>query len=100
MLSGRVPKPLTRQDELVADTVVLTREESATSGLHPSLEPDIPPEILEKPGNKADNLRMLLDMNGKSCEVVTGVTVGKSRFSLKERPKPRPDNLCFSAPNM
>ncbi|KAN0060639.1 hypothetical protein ACQY0O_007297 [Thecaphora frezii] len=31
-------------------------------------------EILEKPIDAQDNLRMLADLNGKSCEVVTGVT--------------------------
>ena len=34
------------------------------------------PEVLEKPAGRADNLRMLLDMNGAVCEVVTGVSVG------------------------
>jgi len=34
------------------------------------------PEVLEKPGTKADNIRMLLDLNSKVCEVVTGVTIG------------------------
>ncbi|KAG9047280.1 hypothetical protein FS837_002588 [Tulasnella sp. UAMH 9824] len=58
-----------------ADTVVLSRIEPATSNLGPGLEHDIRPEILEKPTSKADNLRMLLDMNGRSCEVVTGVSV-------------------------
>ncbi|KAG8864790.1 hypothetical protein FRB96_003376 [Tulasnella sp. 330] len=58
-----------------ADTIVLTRVTPATSGLHPSLEPEVPPEILEKPGSKADNLRMLLELNGHTCEVVTGITV-------------------------
>ncbi|KIO21346.1 hypothetical protein M407DRAFT_80517 [Tulasnella calospora MUT 4182] len=58
-----------------ADTVVLSRIEPATSNLGAGLEHDIRPEILEKPTSKADNLRMLLDMNGRSCEVVTGVSV-------------------------
>lgn len=42
---------------------------------------DLPsrPEVLEKPGTKAETLRMLLDLNGKVCEVVTGVTVGAQR---------------------
>ncbi|KAG8933592.1 hypothetical protein FRC01_008133 [Tulasnella sp. 417] len=57
------------------DTVVLSRIEPATSNLGAGLEHDIRPEILEKPTSKADNLRMLLDMNGRSCEVVTGVSV-------------------------
>lgn len=33
-------------------------------------------EILEKPISKEDNLRMLLDLNGGICEVVTGVSLG------------------------
>ncbi|KAL1661760.1 Mdm33 family-domain-containing protein [Schizophyllum commune] len=32
-------------------------------------------EILEKPVDKEDNLRMLLDLNGGICEVVTGVVL-------------------------
>lgn len=60
-----------------ADTIVLTRVTPATSAIHSSLEPEVPAEILEKPGSKADNLRMLLELNGHSCEVVTGVTVGE-----------------------
>ena len=35
-----------------------------------------PQEILEKPGSQEDNYRMLLDLNGGICEVVTGVTLG------------------------
>ena len=31
--------------------------------------------ILEKPGNKLENLRMLLELNGTAHEVHTGVTV-------------------------
>jgi septum formation protein len=38
-------------------------------------------ELLEKPSSKEDNLRMLLDMNGNVCEVVTGVVVGEIRLS-------------------
>ena len=37
-----------------------------------------PQNILEKPESKEDNLRMLMDLNGGVCEVVTGVTVGTS----------------------
>ncbi len=33
------------------------------------------PDIYEKPISKEDNLRMLLDLNGGTCEVVTGVSV-------------------------
>ena len=62
-----------------ADTVVLTHapETSSTvsqSVLTSALGPT-PQEILEKPQDKADNLRMLMDLNGNVCEVVTGVTV-------------------------
>lgn len=32
-------------------------------------------KILEKPETKQENLRMLLELSGQSCEVVTGVTV-------------------------
>ncbi|KAJ3525939.1 hypothetical protein NM688_g8327 [Phlebia brevispora] len=58
-----------------ADTVVLT---------HPSPNLSQTPfadshmgrqDILEKPDSKADNLRMLLDLNGGVCEVTTGVSV-------------------------
>ena len=35
-------------------------------------------EILEKPVDKEDNLRMLLDLNGGICEVVTGVVLSES----------------------
>lgn len=59
-----------------ADTVVLTRINPSTSTAHDSLLPDVKPDILEKPTSKVDNLRMLLDMNGGVCEVVTGVSIG------------------------
>ena len=38
--------------------------------------PEVNQELLEKPSSKEDNLRMLLDLNGGVCEVVTGVVVG------------------------
>lgn len=34
-----------------------------------------PLKVLERPNSKANNPRMPLDLNGKVCEVVTGVTV-------------------------
>lgn len=37
-------------------------------------------ELLEKPISKADHLRMLQDLNGNVCEVVTGVSLGGLRF--------------------
>ncbi|EJD06812.1 Maf-like protein [Fomitiporia mediterranea MF3/22] len=58
-----------------ADTIVLTHIPPAQSDLHSSLLPSSRPEILEKPISKADNLRMLLDLNGAVCEVVTGVSL-------------------------
>ena len=59
----------------LADTVVLTHQAPPTSDAAPSAFADDMPDILEKPRSKADNLRMLLDLNGGSCEVVTGVSV-------------------------
>ena len=41
----------------------------------------LPQDILEKPIDEEDNMRMLLDLNGGRCEVVTGVTVGASLSS-------------------
>jgi septum formation protein len=34
-------------------------------------------ELLEKPISKADHVRMLQDLNGNVCEVVTGVSLGE-----------------------
>lgn len=59
---------------ITADTVVLTQPQA--TALHDNKESDVKQELLEKPADKADNLRMLLDLNGNVCEVVTGVTVG------------------------
>lgn len=42
--------------------------------------PEINQELLEKPTSKEDNLRMLLDLNGGVCEVVTGLVVGAVYF--------------------
>jgi len=58
-----------------ADTVVLTHIETGGFGGDSSLLPQSRPDILEKPTSKDDNLRMLLDLNGGVCEVVTGVTL-------------------------
>ncbi|THH31225.1 hypothetical protein EUX98_g2990 [Antrodiella citrinella] len=60
---------------IAADTVVLTRP---TPGAFSSsfADQDIgPQDILEKPGSQEDNYRMLLDMNGGICEVVTGLSL-------------------------
>lgn len=57
-----------------ADTVVLTRTVPATT-LEMEMGTDTCSELLEKPVSKDDNLRMLLDLNGNVCEVVTGVSL-------------------------
>ena len=55
--------------------MVLTHQAPPTSDVAPSVFADDMPDIFEKPRSKDDNLRMLLDLNGASCEVVTGVSV-------------------------
>lgn len=62
--------------ERIADTVVLSHIVHAAHGAHESMLPQDRPEILEKPTSKADNMRMLLDLQGAACEVVTGVSLG------------------------
>ncbi|KAI0656444.1 Maf/Ham1 [Cubamyces menziesii] len=61
---------------IAADTVVLTHPPPGLSST-PRFVDELPPpqDILEKPTDKEDNLRMLLDLNGGVCEVVTGVSV-------------------------
>lgn len=61
----------------LADTVVLTHAQPTTSDVSYSVLPGMRQELLEKPTSREDNLRMLLDLNGGVCEVVTGVTVGE-----------------------
>ncbi|TFK59890.1 Maf/Ham1, partial [Pluteus cervinus] len=60
---------------IAADTVVFTHAQPLTSEISYSMLPGAAQELLEKPRDKEDNLRMLLDMNGQVCEVVTGLTV-------------------------
>ncbi|KXN88310.1 N-acetylserotonin O-methyltransferase-like protein [Leucoagaricus sp. SymC.cos] len=60
---------------IAADTVVLTHALPSTSQTSFADLPQIAQELLEKPLDKKDNLRMLLDLNGGICEVVTGVCV-------------------------
>jgi septum formation protein len=60
-----------------ADTVVLTHAQPVSSDIAYSELPAMKQELLEKPENKADNLRMLQDLNGSVCEVVTGVSLGE-----------------------
>ena len=61
--------------------MVLTHPQPVTSDTSYSMLPAVNQELLEKPSSKEDNLRMLLDMNGSVCEVVTGVVVGEIRLS-------------------
>ena len=51
-------------------------------------------ELLEKPRSKADHLRMLQDLNGSVCEVVTGVSLGES-FGVRPRTVYRTGGLFF-----
>ena len=65
---------------IAADTVVLTHVQPFSSGVGYSELPSVKQELLEKPADKADNLRMLQDLNGSVCEVVTGVSLGGYHF--------------------
>ncbi|KAI0667936.1 Maf/Ham1 [Trametes maxima] len=69
---------------IAADTVVLTHPPPGLSGA-PRFADEMPPpqDILEKPIDKDDNMRMLLDLNGGICEVVTGVSLA---FPVLEAP--------------
>jgi len=74
-----------------ADTVVLTHAQPISSDVAYSELPAVKQELLEKPMSKADNLRMLQDLNGSVCEVVTGVSLGE-RHTLWSLP-------CFTGNN-
>ncbi|GJJ08160.1 hypothetical protein Clacol_002368 [Clathrus columnatus] len=58
-----------------ADTVVLSHHAPASVTTDATATFSTRPEILEKPLDRADNLRMLLELNGGACEVVTGISV-------------------------
>lgn len=60
-----------------ADTVVLTHAQPVSSDIAYSELPGVHQELLEKPVDRGDNLRMLQDLNGNVCEVVTGVSLGE-----------------------
>lgn len=60
---------------IAADTVVLTHPQPSTSDVAFSVLPSAPQDLLEKPADASDHLRMLLDLNGAVCEVVTGVSI-------------------------
>ncbi|KAG8813843.1 hypothetical protein FRC19_002155 [Serendipita sp. 401] len=57
---------------IAADTVVLSMEESVVTGFQGN---DLAVGLLEKPETREENLRMLKELNGKACQVVTGVVV-------------------------
>ncbi len=59
---------------------MLTHPPEGLKSMRFSDEPIGPQDLLEKPRDKEDNLRMLLDLNGAICEVVTGVSIGASRL--------------------
>jgi septum formation protein len=69
-----------------ADTVVLTHALPSTSQTSYADLPQINQELLEKPLDKGDNLRMLMDLNGGVCEVVTGLCIGESPFAVFRYP--------------
>ncbi|KAJ7675849.1 inosine triphosphate pyrophosphatase-like protein [Mycena polygramma] len=60
---------------IAADTVVLTHPSPTTSQTSYEVLPEVGRELLEKPASKEDNFRMLLDLNGGVCEVVTGLVI-------------------------
>ena len=62
-----------------ADTVVFTHALPSTTL---EMELGTRQELLEKPISKADHLRMLQDLNGNVCEVVTGVSLGERWFTF------------------
>lgn len=83
---GQIENPDDGPDLVIgADTVVLTHAQPSTSQTSYSDLPQTRQELLEKPDSKADNLRMLLDLNGSVCEVVTGVTVRESSLRFWAR---------------
>jgi septum formation protein len=63
------------------DTVVLTHAQPLSSDVAYSELPSVRQELLEKPESKEDNLRMLQDLNGSVCEVVTGVSLGELQLN-------------------
>lgn len=65
-----------------ADTVVLTHAQPVSSNIAYSELPGMLQELLEKPVDRGDNLRMLQDLNGNVCEVVTGVSLGERHRTL------------------
>ncbi|KAG6816674.1 hypothetical protein H0H87_004034 [Tephrocybe sp. NHM501043] len=70
--------PSTFEENLEPGSFDDIHEYPVATATHKAVEvvlPDTTQELLEKPSSKEDNLRMLLDLNGGVCEVVTGVTV-------------------------
>lgn len=65
----------------IADTVVLSHPTPGILSQFADQEKG-PQEILEKPETQEDNYRMLLDLNGGVCEVVTGLTLGTPLYDV------------------
>jgi hypothetical protein len=80
-----------------ADTVVLTHAQPVSSDIAYSELPGVHQELLEKPVDREDNLRMLQDLNGNVCEVVTGVSLGERHWTLPTD-KSDVDSSFFSVP--
>ncbi|KAJ3762948.1 inosine triphosphate pyrophosphatase-like protein [Lentinula raphanica] len=69
---------------IAADTVVLTHAQPSTSQTDYTLLPSVGQELLEKPKDKKDNLRMLMDLNGQvSYPILTAP--GYALRSIDER---------------
>lgn len=66
--------------------MLLTHTQPLTSDTAYSALSQADQELLEKPESKADNLRMLLDLNGGVCEVITGLVVGELLSSTERSP--------------
>ena len=79
VIAGTPIPSVTRRASLTlcttADTVVLTHPPPGLDSVPFENQGPLIQEVLEKPSSKEDNLRMLLDLNGGICEVVTGVTL-------------------------
>jgi hypothetical protein len=73
---------MTRQTSSLEVGRTLSLDRQLTINAWPSADTVIVLEdrILEKPGSNAECLRMLLDLNDRRHDVVTGVTISQSPF--------------------
>jgi predicted house-cleaning NTP pyrophosphatase (Maf/HAM1 superfamily) len=83
-----------------ADTVVLTHAQPVSSNIAYSELPGVNQELLEKPVDGEDNLRMLQDLNGNVCEVVTGVSLGERHHWTLSTDGSDIDSFSFSRPDI